>query len=357
MSNQNVNINLDTQVSLKEAADLIVAVGASNTFHLLGEPGVGKTAMHQVIAERLGMKAIYIDVPNTELGDLGIPMPDRETGTTTLYPNEHWGFHTNEPLCILLDEITKGSPAVMNMLHPLLTYPRRIGGITLHPDSVVITAGNLTTDAVGDTMKSHTRNRLSVLNVRKPSSEEWVNWGMDRIAPTVLAWVREFPQVMASYRDPSQGDNQYIYNPKFSQRSFVSPRSLELASNIIKKKDQFSTQALLTALEGTIGASGARDLYAFIDIADSLPKWQDIVEKPNEATVPTNPAALCILAFGAVQRVEKDTIGKWFDYMKRTPKELQSVFCLTASKNEDKKRILFSSQAFVEWARTNQYLF
>jgi hypothetical protein len=86
-------------------------------------------------------------------------------------------------------------------------------------------------------------------------------------------------------------------------------------------------------------------------------KWQDIVEKPNEATVPTNPAALCILAFGAVQRVEKDTIGKWFDYMKRTPKELQSVFCLTASKNEDKKRILFSSQAFVEWARANQYLF
>ena len=99
MSNHNqVNINLDTQVSLAEAADLIVAVGASNTFHLVGEPGVGKTAMHQVIADKLGMKAIYIDVPNTELGDLGIPMPDRETGTTTLYPNEHWGFHKDEPL-------------------------------------------------------------------------------------------------------------------------------------------------------------------------------------------------------------------------------------------------------------------
>lgn len=355
--NQNVNINLDTQVSLSEAADLIVAVGARNTCHLVGEPGIGKTWTHDIIAKRLGMKAIYIDVPNTELGDLGIPMPDRETGTTTLYPNEHWGFHLDEPLCIFLDEITKGAPAVMNMLHPLLTYPRRIGGITLHPDSVVITAGNLTTDAVGDTMKSHTRNRLTVLNIRKPSAEEWINWGMEKIAPTVLAWVREFPQVMASYRDPSQGDNQYIYNPKFSQRSFVSPRSLELASNIIKQKDKFSTQALLTSLEGTIGASGARDLFAFIDIADSLPKWQDIVEKPNEAIVPSNPAALCILAFGAVQRVEKDTIGKWFDYMKRTPKELQSVFCLSASKNDDKKRILFSSQAFVEWARLNQYLF
>ena len=352
-----MNINLDTQVSLREASDLIVSVGASNTFHLVGEPGVGKTAMHKVIADRLGMRAIYIDVPNTELGDLGIPMPDRETGTTKLYPNEHWGFHTDEPLCIMLDEFTKGASAVKNMLHPLLTNPRRISGLTLHKDSVVITAGNLTTDAVGDVMASHSRNRLSVLNVRKPTSEEWLSWGMDKIAPVVLAWVREFPQVLGSYRDPSQSDNQYIYNPKFSQRSFVSPRSLELASNIVKNKNDYNTQALLCALEGTIGASGARDLYAFIDIADSLPTWDSIIDKPSEAIVPNNPAALCILAFGAVQRVQRDTIGKWFDYMKRTPKELQSVFCLTASKNEEKKRILFSSQAFVDWARANQYLF
>jgi hypothetical protein len=356
MSNQ-MNINLDTQVSLREASDLIVSVGASNTFHLVGEPGVGKTAMHQSIADRLGMRAIYIDVPNTELGDLGIPMPDRETGTTKLYPNEHWGFHTDEPLCIMLDEFTKGASAVKNMLHPLLTNPRRISGLTLHKDSVVITAGNLTTDAVGDVMASHSRNRLSVLNVRKPTSEEWLSWGMDKIAPVVLAWVREFPQVLGSYRDPSQSDNQYIYNPKFSQRSFVSPRSLELASNIVKNKNDYNTQALLCALEGTIGASGARDLYAFIDIADSLPTWDSIIDKPSEAIVPNNPAALCILAFGAVQRVQRDTIGKWFDYMKRTPKELQSVFCLTASKNEEKKRILFSSQSFVDWARANQYLF
>lgn len=357
MSTTDTRVNLETQVSLSEAADLIVSVGAKNTFHLVGEPGVGKTAMHQVIADRLGMKAIYIDVPNTELGDLGIPMPDRETGTTRLYPNEHWGFHLNEPLCIILDELTKGAPAVKNMLHPLLTLPRRIGGITLHPDSVVITAGNLTTDAVGDVMASHTRNRLTVLNIRKPTGEEWIHWGMDRIAPIVLAWVREFPQVLASYRDPSQADNQYIYNPKFSQRSFVSPRSLELASNIIKNKDDFGPLALLTALEGTIGASGARDLHAFIDIADSLPKWDDIMSTPNTAIVPSNPAALCILAFGAVQRVDAGTIGKWFEYMKRTPKELQSVFCLTTAKSEEKKRMLFRSQSFADWAKENQYLF
>jgi hypothetical protein len=350
-------IHLEQNVSLNEAADLIVACASGNTFHLVGEPGVGKTSMHRVIAERLNMKGIYIDVPNTELGDLGIPMPDRETRTTSLYPSEHWGFHLDEPLCIMLDEFTKGAPAVKNMLHPLLTNPRRIGGLTLHPSSVVLTAGNLTSDGVGDVMAAHSRNRLSVLNIRKPSAEEWINWGSDRIAPVMLAWVHENPNCLASYLDAAQENNHLIYNPRHNQKSFVSPRSLELASNIIKARDKFSEGALICALQGTIGGTAAQQLSAFIALSDSLPLRKDIIDTPETARVPTDPAALCILAFGAVQWVDRSTIGKWFTYMKRAPKELQSIFCLTAAKNEEKKRILFSSQPFIDWARENQYLF
>lgn len=352
-----MQLNAERQVSLREAADIIVSCGGGNTFHLVGEPGVGKTSMHKVIADRLGMKAIYIDVPNTELGDLGIPMPDAESKTTRLYPSEHWGFHLDEPLCVMLDEFTKGAPAVKNMLHPLLTQPRRIGGLTLHPDSVVITAGNLTSDGVGDVMAAHSRNRLSVMSVRKPTADEWIEWGMDRIAPVMLAWVKEFPHCLSTYRDPSQENNHLIFNPKLNQKSFVSPRSLELASNIIKARAGFSENSLMCALEGTIGAPAARELTAFIALSDSLPLRKDIIETPATAKIPTDPAALCILAFGAVQWVDRTTIGKWFEYMKRAPKELQSIFCLTAAKNEEKKKILFTSQPFIDWARENQYLF
>jgi hypothetical protein len=54
------------------------------------------------------------------------------------------------------------------MLHPMLNHPRMIMGIPLHPETIVITAGNYTTDGVGDSMMSHSRNRLSVINVKKP---------------------------------------------------------------------------------------------------------------------------------------------------------------------------------------------
>jgi hypothetical protein len=134
----------------------------------MGEPGVGKTSMFKNIVQRTGFKGIYIDVPNVELGELGIPIPDHSTKTTKIYPNEQWGFHLNEPLVIFADEFTKGHQSVKNMLHPMLNEPRQIMGIPLHPDTIVITAGNYTTDGVGDNMMSHSRNRLSVINIRKP---------------------------------------------------------------------------------------------------------------------------------------------------------------------------------------------
>ena len=324
----------------------------------MGEPGVGKTAMFERIVAKTGFRGVYIDTPNTELGDIGIPMPNHETKTTALYPNDHWGFHTGEPLVIFIDEFTKpSSMAVQNMLHPLLNE-RRIGGCRQHPDTIIVTAGNNSTDGVGDMLKAHSLNRITVVPVRKPTSEEWIEWGaVNGIAAEALAWVKAYPHALASYRDAGQAENPYIFNPKTPQKSFVSPRSLHRASNILTKRHLVTRNMLIAGLTGTIGEAAARDLIAYVEVADSLPTWDEIMADPKGAKLPTSPAALNIMAYGAMQRIERNNIGKWFEYLKRTPKELQSVFCLSTSKNDEKKNILLTSGAFVDWMRQNQYLF
>jgi len=363
-----MEVNLNSRVSLAEAADLIVAVGHENTIHLVGEPGIGKTSMFEGIVERTGAKGVYVDVPNVELGDVGVPVPNHETKTTHFYPNDYWGFHTGEPLVVFLDEFTKGSQAVQNMFHPLLNE-RRLGGMKLHPSSIVITAGNLTGDGVGDSMKAHTVQRVTEVHVKKPhaginadgtiDAGSWGEWAILKgdVAPEVIAWVKEYPQVLASYLDGGQDGNEYVFHPKKPRRSVVSPRTLVKASNIVKKRMQFSANALTASLEGTIGAAGARDMLAYLSVADSLPTWDQIIKTPESANVPTSPAALCMLAFNALQRVERDTIAKWFVYLKRAPKELQSVFCLTALKSDAKKHMVMTSAPFVTWMRENHYLF
>ena len=363
-----MEVRLNTEITLGEAEELIITIGNTNAVHLVGEPGVGKTAMYERIVERTGFRGVYIDTPNTELGDIGIPMPNHETKTTSLYPNEAWGFHRNEPLCIFIDEFTKAHQAVKNMLHPMLNDPRQVMGIPLHDKTIVITAGNYSGDGVGDVMMSHSRNRISVISVKKPHAgfnadgsidgDSWGAWAISNdVEPTILAWVKENPHVLSSYLDPSQSGNEFIFNPKKAQQSFVSPRSLVRASNILKHREQVTENAMICALEGTIGAPAARALMSYVAVADSLPTWESIVKDPKGAVVPTSPAALCLLAFSAVQRIDRDTISKFFEYLQRTPKELQSVFCLTGMKNEDKKRLFLTSQSFVDWMRTNQYLF
>jgi hypothetical protein len=353
-----MEIRMTTEVSLAEAEDAILAFGNQNAIHLVGEPGVGKTAMFERLVAKTGFKGIYIDTPNTELGDIGIPMPNHETKTTALYPNETWGFHLNQPLCIFIDEFTKpSSMAVQNMLHPLLNE-RRIGGFHLHKDSIVVTAGNNSTDGVGDMLKSHSLNRITVMQVRKPTADEWIEWGAEHgIAAEALAWVKAYPHALASYRDAGQGDNPYIFNPKTPQKSFVSPRSLHRASNILTKRHLVTRNALISGLTGSIGEAAARDMIAYVEVADSLPSWAEVIDNPKGAKLPTSPAALNIMAYGAMQRIDRGNIGAWFEYLKRTPKELQSVFCLSTSKHPEKKQILMTSGAFVTWMRENQYLF
>jgi hypothetical protein len=359
---------LNKSATLIEAENQIMALGSKATVHLMGEPGVGKTAMFKNLVRRTGFRGIYIDAPNVELGELGVPIPDHSTKTTRMYPNEQWGFHINEPKVIFIDEFTKAHQAVQNMLHPMLNEPRLIMGIPLHEQDIVVTAGNYTGDGVGDTMKSHSRNRLTIIHVKKPhagfnpdgsiDADSWGAWAIDNdIAPEVLAWVKETPHCLASYLDSAQAGNKYIFNPKEAQKSFVSPRSLARASSVIKSRAGISVNTTICALEGTIGGAAARDLMAYVEVADSLPSWAEIVKNPTTAQVPNSPAALCLLAFSAVQRVDRETIGKFFEYLKRTPKELQSVFCLTGMKNEDKKKLFLTSQSFADWMRTNQYLF
>lgn len=363
-----MEVRMNTEVTLNEAEELILAVGNQNAIHLVGEPGVGKTAMFERVVAKTGYRGVYIDTPNTELGDIGIPMPNHETKTTTLYPNDHWGFHNSDPCVIFIDEFTKpSSQAVQNMLHPLLNE-RRIGGFRLHSDSIVVTAGNNTTDGVGDMLKAHSLNRITVVPVRKPQAgfnadgsvdeDSWGYWAMNNgIAAEVIAWVKAYPHALASYREGGQAENPYIFNPKTPQKSFVSPRSLHRASNILNKREMITRNALITSLSGTIGEAAARDMVAYVEVADSLPTWAEVIADPQGAKLPTSPAALNIMAFGAMQRIDRSTIGKWFEYLKRTPKELQSVFCLSTAKHPEKKQILMTSASFVDWMRSNQYLF
>jgi hypothetical protein len=343
-----------TTVTLKQAAALIMAC-PNNRFNLRGEPGIGKSAIIKLLAQRTGYNPVFIDVPNMDLGDIAMPVIDHETKTTKYYPNARFQFHLGKPVIVMLDEFSKGADPVKNMLHPLLEVNNpRLGDEPVPQGCIILMTGNLSSDGVGDGLKAHTKMRITELEVAKPNSTEWIEWAAENdIAPVVMAWVDRNPHALASYRDGDQQGNPFIFMPNVVQGAVVTPRTLELVSNVIKQREHFDHHSLHAALVGTVGDAAASSIASFIAHQDSLPAWKDIVGKPSTTPIPKEQGALAVLVFAAMERVDKTTLTPFLEYIKRADEEWQCIFCLALARSQSKQSMAFSCKAFADWATKN----
>lgn len=350
------HISFGRSVNHAEAVSLVANLGDTNTYLFTGEPGVGKSSMLKDLAKMFPDHEIaYIDCANLDLGDIAMPFIDRETNCTRYYPNAHFKLHTGKPVIVMLDELTKASQSVQNMLLPLI-LEKRLGDLKLPEGSRVFATGNALSDAVGDHIKAHARNRMAQVPFRKPNAQEWIQWAVrNNVTEEVIAFVDQYPETMESYMNPGQEKNKYIYNPKEQQFAFCSPRSFEMSSHVIKKRSAIGDEPMLCSLIGVLGESGARDLHAFVNLGDKLPVWEGIIERPEDAPIPEDPIAICILVYKAVIRVTNDTMPKWVTYMKRLKKENQGVFARTLLESSNSKAA--ASRSFIEWATENNYIF
>jgi hypothetical protein len=354
-----MSIDFGSNINLDEAANLIAAI-PDNIFLLEGEPGIGKSSIMKALKAKLGdgYAYAYFDCAQKDLGDIAMPSPNRELRVTEYFPNAALQLQSGKPVVIMLDEFAKAPPPVQNMLHPLLEeHNRRLGDVALTEGSIVFLTSNLSTDGVGDVIKGHTLNRVSRVKVAKPDSEQWLGWAVNNdIDPVVMAWVKQFPQALSSYTESGQHENPYIYNPKAMQKSYVSPRSLSRASNIVRKRDHISSNALTAALTGTIGEAAAREMQAFIAYLDQLPTWESITTSPKTAALPSSAGACAVLVFGAIAKVTRDTMTPIMAYLERFEPEWQATFAINIAKNPSKQSIAFSSPAFAKWLEQNEDL-
>ena len=345
-------------VTLDEAASLITAI-PENRFCLVGEPGIGKSSILKPIAQLLPpdeYEFTYVDVPSLELGDTAIPIPNRESKILDYFPNGRFKLHTNKKVVICLDEFGKGTDAVKNMLHPLLEESNpRLADRPLPDGSFVFMTGNFRTDGVGDNLKAHTVQRISELKVRKPSADIWLKWAADNgIAREIRAWVKMFPDSLASYRDPGQANNPYIFNPRKPHLSVVSPRTLSRSSNIVHRRKQLTHNAVHAALAGTAGDAFADSFAAYLQFSDQLPPMETLVTNPTTARVPTESGAQAILVYGMIDMLSKETVNPFMQYVVRLNPDWTACFCISVAKDPIKQRIAFSSPLFSTWCAENQ---
>jgi energy-coupling factor transporter ATP-binding protein EcfA2 len=350
------------QIDLPQCVDLIATVGSKRTVLAQGHMGSGKSSMLHMLGDKLPKhRKVYFDATTKDLGDIMIPSMQsiERDGCVRMIPHEELGLHIDGPIILMLDEYGKANPAVKNAMLRLM-LERKVGSYSLHPDSVVFATTNLGSEGVGDILPPHARNRMTVVQIKKTNNMDLIEYGINNNWDhSLLGWVKDNPHLMASFediKDPSE--NPYIFDPRAQRAAFVTGRSLEAASDILKVREGFDDITLTAALMGTIGDRGAMDLMAFVSLSDQLPTLQSIKDSPLTAKVPDSAAAICMVVYRTMSALDKDWINKWMDYLPRLDTEAQAMFANgVRAKNYSKQSMVMTNKKFTEWAMKNNHLY
>jgi len=350
--------NDKTFISINDAAQVVAAYGDKITPILIGEPGIGKSAVLETLKTTLGDEYdyIYVDCPVMDLSDIMMRVPDRETKTLEQYVASLFKLGNGRKKVIMLDEFLK-SPKLLQIIWMRLVNDRHLGDMFV--DGYIFGTSNHATDGVGDSMLAHGSNRVIKFYVSKSTHMQWLPWATDNgISPLIRAWVAMNPSCLASWYDGGQEDNPYIFNPNKRKDSYLTPRSLAKAHHVVSKRDELGDRLTQAALAGLVGASAAQSMAATFALQSELTPVGQIIKDPENTRIPDKIAALFITMFNAVDVIEtQDDLSQFMRYINRVKSaELQSVFFTMLLQNKRTVRLAKNNNEVMGWAKDNYEL-
>lgn len=346
-----------------DMVNLILAVGAAgNSIHIEGHMGSGKSSLHSAVCDRLADTHIGVSLDATQMvdqGDLMMMKFKTVNGHEVVgpVPQERLGIHFDKPVVLFVDEITKNRALIPPLLQ--LMNEHTLCGLKLPEGSIVMSAGNLGEEGVGDVFPAHACNRVIIVELANPTAMEWIeNYAIPKgLHHAVIATARHFPMMFDSFRDVEDPKlNPYIMHPKTKRRSFVTARSMARASSVLFATENLPANARMHALCGTVGEAAAAEIMTVVRLDEQMPVWDRIVADPMSAPIPDSPVAQCALVMRAVKMVTHKTMDAWVAYLGRMSKETQALFARAIMKSPRSAEATVNA-TFKEWLANNQYLF
>lgn len=258
-----------------------VVIKAGNVPAIVGEAGIGKSALVQTVAEKMNAKLFTTVVSLSEKGDLAIPIPpmtekafvktsaygelaDVKFGYThTLIEIIEWAqAHPQQPIIWFLDEFNRGTQAVQSELMNLVLQ-RQINSLRLpnqvhmvlaeNPDATM--AGFEASD-YGVTVGDAAINDRTVRLVMQADVSDWLQWAKSKgnIIGSVQRFIEENPQQLT----PKEHDDDLYPTPRAWER--VSS-NLQTLSELPADEQQ---RLRLDLLQGDLGVTVGQSFEQFV---------------------------------------------------------------------------------------------
>ncbi len=274
--------------TIRDCKDIITTVVKSGTTRLSpmlwGPPGIGKSSLVEQAARDLGIgfKSVIAHLYQP-VDVLGFPFLHPEThkqeyGPPTVFPDAE---RDGDRGLFFIDEIPNCVPA-MQSAWGIIILERSTKHYKFPPGWFMICAGNNATDRAGSSrLISAVENRVTHYNV-VPELEEFFSYAIARaFNPTIMGFLKKFPDFLLKF------------DPKSAERGFPSPRSWELASDIMKMmpfnpamidesndEPMSVTRArsnLRDTLSGAIGPGAAIEFMSYLKMWKDMPDLADVL--------------------------------------------------------------------------------
>jgi hypothetical protein len=352
-------LKFQSAVKMADCAKMIAMLGPKISFCIEGQPGIGKSALLKLLEQMLGDKYsyVYLDGPTLGEGSLMMDVPDRDEKALVTYLSKRLKLDGGKPIIIMIDEFLK-VPRLMKVLFTRLLLERVIGDTALPEGSIVFVTSNNSSDGVNDTIEAHVGNRVTRVRMANHTAAGWNVHATDiGVSALTRSWVAMNKRCMASYLDEGQEDNPFIFNPFRAGTgavTFVSPRSLVKADEIIKVRRMLGPDVVRAALCGTVGLSAAESMMTFVEMEKDIIPVSQIIANPK-IPVPDNAGALLMTLFNAVDEIETQdelsAVMQWVNNIQSS--EIQGVFFTMALQSKRMARMAMRNADLSKWSEEN----
>lgn len=307
-------------VSFAAAHDVLrVSIMANQSVLLLGDPGVGKSAIIAKLAKELDMPLHILlgsTLDPTDIG--GLPVVRLDGKGVDRCPLRAIQEASEKPCILFLDEIS-AAPLPVQAAMLRLVLERVAGDVVLHPESRVVAAANPPEQAPGGfDLSAPLMGRVCALHFR-PTEDEVLTYlatmgdedsperEEGRLFAAVAACTPELLQIDIPKECVTGG------------RPWGAPRSWERvirARAAAQKLGGVSPEVDKALMAGSVGSACATSYRAICDLIGELPSVEEIVESPTDAKIPTDRHKQ-VAAVGLIGRVADKNLWAAYIYCAR----------------------------------------
>jgi len=240
-------------------------------------------------------------------------------------------IEAKKPTIAFMDDIGQ-APAVVQAALMQLILARQVNGRKISNKVVFIAATNRRADRAGVTgILEPVKSRFATIIELEPTADEWIEWAFDNDMPAELIGFVNFRPSML-YKEEATAD--IVNHP--------CPRTIAYAGKLIDiGLDDVET------LAGAVGEGCAVELVGFIQVYKSLPNISAILLDPDNAIVPSEPAALYAVVSALVDKITKDNANRVLKYGNRLPADFSVLLVRDSIRKEPK---IQNTKAFIKWA-------